>query len=102
MARRESPLAAGSTEQTILAVWLQPGAARDGLVGWREGVLRVRVSAPPVDGKANLTLTRFLAATLGIAPGDVIVTRGQTSRRKLVSIAGLGPDEVRARLSAAM
>jgi uncharacterized protein (TIGR00251 family) len=72
-----------------LAVRLQPRAKRDEIVGLRDGRLAVRVSAPPVDGKANAALCRLLAKRLGVAPSTVAVVRGHTARDKLVHVDGI-------------
>ena len=81
-----------------IEVTLTPGAARDEIAGWRDGVLRVRVTAPPVDGAANEALRRLLAKRLGVATGRVTIIRGHRGRRKLV---GVDADEavVRGRLA---
>lgn len=80
------------------AVRLTPRASRDEVQGFEGDVLRVRVTAPPVDGRANEALTRLLAARLGVANGAVEVVGGHTSRQKLVAVDGLTVDEVRSRL----
>ena len=80
-------------------VKVAPGARADVLVGWREGVLRVRVRAAPEAGKANDAVCRLLAGVLGLPPSAVVIARGATSREKLVRIEGLDDDEVRRRLS---
>lgn len=81
-----------------LNVRLTPRAARDVIVGFEAETLRVRVSAPPVDGKANEALTRLLASKLRVARGAVRVVAGQSSRSKVVAVDGLTSDEVRRRL----
>jgi uncharacterized protein (TIGR00251 family) len=81
-----------------LRVRVTPRAPRDGLGGVRDGALLVRLTAPPVEGAANLALARFLGKTLGLAPSFVSVAAGQASRHKLVRITGVGADQVRARL----
>ena len=86
-------------DEARLAVRVQPRASRDEVVGWREGVLRVRVTAPPVEGEANRAVEALLARTLGVARSAVSVVRGVQGREKLVSIAGLGDAEVRSRLA---
>jgi uncharacterized protein (TIGR00251 family) len=73
-----------------LAVRLQPRARRDAVVGEREGAVVIRVTAPPVDGKANAALEAFLAARAGVPKSAVSVVRGHTSRDKLVRVDGVG------------
>lgn len=75
-----------------------PRAARDEIVGWQEGVLRVRVSAPPVDSKANDALEKLLAKALGVPKVAVGIVSGAKSRDKTVLIDGLSQDDALARL----
>ncbi len=81
-----------------MSVRLIPRAARDEIVGFEGDALRVRVTAPPVDGRANEALTRLLASRLGVPRGAVRVVAGQTSRQKVIAVDGLTSDEVRHRL----
>ncbi|MDQ1686905.1 MAG: uncharacterized protein QOC82_3642 [Frankiaceae bacterium] len=81
-----------------VAVRLQPRAARDEIVGLRDGVLVVRVSAPPVDGRANKALCKLIARRAGVAPTRVSVVRGERSRDKLVLVAGIEPAALTAAL----
>jgi uncharacterized protein len=68
-------------------------------MGLREdGVLLARVSAPPVDGKANVALCRLLAKALGVPRTSVSVVRGETARDKVVRVEGLEAAEAQARL----
>jgi uncharacterized protein len=60
-------------------------------------VLRIRVSAAPVDGAANAALERVIAETLGIAKGRVRLVAGASNRRKVIEIEGLDPASARAR-----
>jgi uncharacterized protein len=78
-----------------LAVRVQARARRDEIAGERAGSLLVRVTAPPVDGKANAAVCRLLAARLGLAPGRIAVVRGVSSRDKLVEIDGIEAGELR-------
>jgi uncharacterized protein YggU (UPF0235/DUF167 family) len=57
----------------------------------RDGVLLVRVSAPPLEGRANRAVRRLLADWLGVAPSSVTVVRGERSRDKLIEIDGVEP-----------
>ena len=82
-----------------ISVRLTPRASRDEIAGWQNDVLRVRVTAPPVEGKANDALARLLAKVLDVPKSRVGVVTGAASRDKTVAIDGLTLDEVRARLS---
>lgn len=86
------------SEPTKVAVRLQPRGGRDAILGWREDRLLVRVSAPPVDGRANVALCKLLARQLGVARGRVELVQGHQSRDKLVAIEGLDPAAVAAAL----
>lgn len=83
---------------TRLELRVKPRASRSAVLGVREGLLDVAVAAPPVDGEANAAIIQLLAKVLGVARRDLSLVLGQASRTKVVEIAGLAPDEVRARL----
>ncbi len=68
------------------------------MIGFTDGVLRVRISAPPVRGKANRELLAFLSQLLGISQGSLTITRGHTSRNKTVAVSGLNQEELLGRL----
>ena len=76
-------------------VKVQPKASRDQVAGYREGVLQLRVTAPPDKGRANAAVVSLLAQALGVAKSRVRIVRGQTSRDKLVTVESLSPEEVR-------
>lgn len=82
-------------------VRVTPRASRDELAGWREGVLRVRVAAPPVEGRANDAVARLLAKALGVPKSAVGIMSGAGAREKLVEVAGIEQDEALRRLEAA-
>ena len=79
-----------------LAVRLQPRARRDEVVGERDGRAVIRVTAPPVDGKANDALCRLIAKAAGVAPSKVAVIKGQTAREKVVRIDAIDAERLRA------
>lgn len=81
-----------------LTIRLQPRAKRDEIAGERAGAILVRVTAPPVDGRANDALCRLVAKRAGVAPSRVSVVRGQTSRDKVVRVDGMDLASVRAAL----
>lgn len=81
-----------------IAIRLQPRARRAEVVGERAGAIVIRVTAPPVDGKANAALCALVAERAGVPPARVSVARGSTSRDKVVRVEGADAEEVRAAL----
>lgn len=77
---------------------MTPGARQSEVTGVAGGRLRVRLAAPPVEGRANAELVRFLARELGVSRGAVTVAAGARSRRKQVRLAGVTLDDARRRL----
>jgi uncharacterized protein (TIGR00251 family) len=82
-----------------IPVQVQPNAARNEVVGFTDGVLRVRVAAPPVKGKANRELVDFLGQILRVSKSRVVILRGLTTRNKVIAVSGLSREEVSRRLS---
>jgi uncharacterized protein (TIGR00251 family) len=83
--------------ESRFAVRLTPRAGDDHVDGVIEGELRARVTAPAVEGAANNALVRLLAEELGVARRDVRIVAGASSRRKLVVVDGIGPEQIVAR-----
>ena len=81
-----------------LTLHIQPRASRTDLAGLHGDAIKVRVAARPVEGAANAELVRFLAELLGVARAAVEIVSGETSRRKVVRVAGVGPAEAGRRL----
>ncbi|HEX9704429.1 MAG TPA: DUF167 domain-containing protein [Gemmatimonadales bacterium] len=73
-------------------------ASRTAVAGMHGDAIRIRVAAPPVDGAANAELVRFLAERLGVRRQDVTIKSGGASRRKVVTISGLGSGDATRRL----
>jgi uncharacterized protein (TIGR00251 family) len=88
----------GTAEPTLVRVRVQPRATRDEIVGWRADTLGVRVTAPPVDGRANAAVAALVASALRIPSSAVQVVRGERGRDKWLRVAGLSPGDVRKRL----
>ena len=72
----------------LLTLHIQPGAKKTEIAGCHGDALKIRLAAPPVDGKANEALLRFIADTLRVPKSAVTLKSGQTSRRKVLEIAG--------------
>lgn len=73
----------------VLSVHVQPGARTTGVAGLYGDALKLRLAAPPVDGKANAALCQFLADYCGVAKSSVTVLSGHSSRAKRVRIEGM-------------
>ena len=82
----------------ILDVRVVPRAKRTELAGTRDGVIVIRVSAPPVEGAANDAVIAFLADRLGIPRRHIRIVSGETGRRKRLDVAGVTPEQVAALL----
>lgn len=78
-----------------LRVRLQPRAGRDEVVGERDGAVVVRVSAPPIDGRANTALCALIAQIVGVPRGAVRVVQGEKGREKLIEVDGRELGELR-------
>ncbi len=91
-------MAPTSTENYTLKIWVQPKASRNQVDGFEDGTLRLRVTAPPTDGKANAGVIALLAKTLGVSKSRLEIVRGYSSRDKVVSIETLTEQEVHQRI----
>ncbi len=83
--RREE--SSGGKTAVVLTLHVQPGAKRTEVAGLHGDAVKVRLAAPPVDGKANAELMRYLADTFGVPLRNVTLVRGETSRQKIVRVA---------------
>ena len=82
-----------------IALHIQPGAKREGVTGLFGTALKIALNAPPVDGKANAALLRFLAGKLGLPKKNIELCSGASSRDKRVFAAGVSIEQVLERLS---
>jgi uncharacterized protein len=71
-----------------LTLHIQPGAKKNEITGLHGDALKLRLAAPPVDGKANEALVGFIAERLGLARSAVTLRSGHTSRRKVLEVSG--------------
>ena len=97
-----SDLYDNSAEGVILRVHVQPGAGRSAVVGRHGDSLKVRVAAPPVEGRANEAARALVAEALGLTPADVELTGGESSRSKRFRLRGLEPEDADKRLRVAL
>ncbi len=80
--------------KTVIRVKVIPRSSRNQVLGFEEGTVKVKLTAPPVEGRANKALKELLAKRLGVAKKDVDIVSGERSRKKTVRIYGLCPEEV--------
>jgi uncharacterized protein len=80
----------------LLHLHVQPKASKSRIMGFHDGCLKLAVAAPPVEGKANKAVVKFLAQLFGLPARDVVVKAGAQSRRKQVVIKALSAAEIRA------
>lgn len=73
-------------DNLLLRIYVQPRASRDEIVGLHGGSLKVRITAPPVDGKANEHLLKFLAKIFGVARSQITIIAGKQGRHKQLQI----------------
>ena len=91
-------MAPTSIERFNLKIRVQPKASRNQVDGFEDGTLRLRVTAPPTEGKANAGVIALLSKTLGISKSRLEIIRGHGSRDKVVSIETLTEQEVHRRI----
>ncbi len=84
---------------TTFGVKLHPRAKKNTITGEVGDALKLALTAPPVDGKANDACIEFFAKLLKVPRSSVTIAAGQTSRNKVIRVAGLSAEEVRRRLS---
>jgi uncharacterized protein len=81
-----------------IAVKIIPNAPRSEIVGWLGEALKIKIHAPPIEGRANDALCEYLADSLGIPRRAIRMIRGETSRQKVIAIDGLTRVEFDAKL----
>lgn len=72
-----------------ISIYVQPGAKSTEVSGEHDGALKLRINAPPVDGKANAAVIAFLAECCGVSRSKVTLLSGDTNRRKRLRITGV-------------
>jgi uncharacterized protein len=80
---------AGQIQDLTIDVRVVPRASRSEIVGMHDGALKVRISAPPVDGAANAELIKLFSKKFGVSKSDITIVSGETSKNKRIKIANL-------------
>jgi uncharacterized protein (TIGR00251 family) len=87
-----------STSGITFAVKVQPRAKKNAIVGELGDALKIALTAPPVEGRANAACIEFLANVLKVSRSSVTIASGESSRRKVIRVTGLSAAEVQSRL----
>jgi uncharacterized protein len=82
-----------SKSPITITVQVQPKSSSDEIAGVHDGRLKVRISAPPVEGKANERLTEVLAKAFGVSKSSVEIIKGKTSKFKTIRISGIDRED---------
>ncbi len=85
-------------KQVTIVVQVQPNASQNKITRFEDSVWHLRIAAPPIKGKANQELLKFLSDILGVSKGNLTIEKGLTSKRKTIAIKGLTQNQVVGRL----
>jgi len=80
---------------------VQPRASRNAIAGLRGDAVKLAITAPPVDGKANQAVVEFLAELMDVSKSSVVIVSGETGRNKLIAVRGVSAERVRKALGVA-
>jgi len=86
------PFMRKTAEGTIIEVSVQPRASKNELAGIHEDTLKIRLTAPPVEGEANKECLKFLAKVFGVPKAHLEIVQGHKSRRKAILVRGVVPE----------
>jgi len=81
-------------EQARIVARVQPNACQNQVLGFKDGVLHLRIAAPPIKGKANQELIKFLSDILGVSKSNLTIEKGVTGKKKVIGIIGLTQNHV--------
>jgi len=87
-------------KSAYLEVSIQAGASQNKVINYENNVLKLKIAAPAMEGKANRKIIEFLSSMLGVKKTSIIVKSGKTSKHKILEINGISPDEIKQRLNA--
>ena len=79
-------------QKTTISIRVYPNAARNEIAGFADDILRVKIAAPPLKGRANKELLSFLCRLLAVSKDRVSIVKGHTARNKIVAIDGMSKE----------
>ena len=77
-----------------LSVQIQPNASRNQIVSFDNDTLKIRIAAPPIEGKSNAKLVEYLSDILDVAKSNITIEKGLTGKRKILSISGITEEQL--------
>ncbi|MFI3291827.1 MAG: DUF167 family protein [Opitutales bacterium] len=83
----------------LIAIKIIPNSSKNQFVGILDGALKIKITAPPIEGKANAQLIKFLSKQSGVSKSKIIIESGSTSKHKMISIEGFNADSLERALS---
>lgn len=86
-------------DATLITCRVHPGAPRDAIEGVRDDHLMVRLTSPPVEGKANKALVKLMSKLLHVPQGRISILQGEKSRIKVLAVTGTDPQTIRKQLA---
>lgn len=92
--KKSPPRDKDSPAAITLTVRIQPRASKNEVVRLEDGSIKIRLTAPPVDGAANEALIKFLADRFSVAKSQIEIISGHTGREKIIRINGIGTEDV--------
>jgi uncharacterized protein (TIGR00251 family) len=98
--KEKRPVSRRDSLQTLLKVKLIPRSSRNQVVGKEDDTYRIKITAPPVEGKANHLLIDYLSGILEVPKGNVQIVSGESSRMKTLRIAGISLKEIHDKIAA--
>jgi uncharacterized protein (TIGR00251 family) len=84
-----------TTQGAQFALRVQPRASRNAIAGVMGDAVKLAITAPPVDGKANQAVVEYLAELFDVAKSNIVIVSGESGRNKLIAVRGLSAEQVR-------
>jgi hypothetical protein len=83
---------------TLLKLHVTPRGSKNEIIGWRDDVICIKITAPPVDGAANSAIIKFIADALGVRKSQVKLVSGEKSREKVLKIIGVTQADIKSKI----
>lgn len=88
------PFIEESGDGALISIVVQPRSSKSEIVGIHDGLLKVKISSPPVDGEANESCIKYFSKLLKVPKSDIRIVKGERSKRKKISVSGVDMDTI--------